>query len=395
MAIFGPVRGLAGAAAGRYRRWTSRSRSAALDAAVALAATGLEIGLIFNDEHTASPPTTALTVVLAVLAGGLLTLRRRMPLPVLVVTLGAAGALVAIRESPGGVPALVALFTVSERRDRRVSLATLVPVAVLLEALSIVSVPVTVAVWALGAYAQTRRRYVEGLRQRAADLERQREQLARLAVHEERTRIARETHDIVAHSVSVMLIGVRGARDVLRTRPEVAEQTLARVEATAEQSLAELRRILTLLRSTGHTTGHTADRAAESRPQPSLAELDELVSAYRATGLPVRLTVTGARRRLPDGVELSAFRIVQEALTNVLKHSRPTRVTVTLSYRESELDLQVADDGTVPPGRPARTGHGLVGMRERVALLGGELDAGPAPGGGFRVAARLPLGGGR
>jgi signal transduction histidine kinase len=225
--------------------------------------------------------------------------------------------------------------------------------------------------------------------------EREREQLARIAVHEERASIARELHDIVAHSVSVMLVGVRGARDVLRTSHDVADDTLARVEASGEQSLAELRRILALLRAPEHS--------AESRPQPSLADLDELVAGFRDAGLPVQLELTGEPQPLAGGVELSVYRIVQEALTNVLKHSHPTRVTVTLAFRGSRLELEVVDDGTTAARgaaaergvneRAARGGgQGLVGMRERVAVLGGELETGRRVGGGFRVAARLPVG---
>ena len=195
-----------------------------------------------------------------------------------------------------------------------------------------------VGIWGLGAYAQTQRRYRHELQERAASAEREREQLARIAVHEERASIARELHDIVAHSVSVMLVGVRGARDVLRTSPDAAEDTLARVERSGEQSLAELRRILALLRE--------PEQRAESRPQPSLAELDELVASYRAAGLPVRLEVIGEPTPLPSGVELSVYRIVQEALTNALKHSDPTNVTVTLAFRDARLELEVVDDGT-------------------------------------------------
>jgi signal transduction histidine kinase len=191
-----------------------------------------------------------------------------------------------------------------------------------------------------------------------------------------------------------MLVGVRGARDVLRTSPDVADDTLARVETSGEQSLAELRRILALLRAPEH--------GADSRPQPSLAELDELVTGYRDAGLPVRLDVIGEPQPLPGGVELSVYRIVQEALTNVLKHSHPTRVTVTLAFRGSRVELEVVDDGTTAERgaaaqrssneRSARgSGHGLVGMRERVAVLGGELETGRRLGGGFRVAARLPV----
>jgi signal transduction histidine kinase len=249
-----------------------------------------------------------------------------------------------------------------------------------------VAVLLAVGTWGLGAYAQTRRRYTRVLQQRAAQAEREREQLARIAVHEERASIARELHDIVAHSVTVMLVGVRGARDVLQTAPAVADETLARVETSGEQSLVELRRMLALLRSSAH--------GAEPHPQPSLAEMDELIADHRAAGLPVRLEITGQQRPLPGGVELSVYRIVQEALTNVLKHSHPTRVCVTLSFRDSRLDVEIVDDATRRTDQNHETpGHGIVGMRERVALLGGELETGPRAGGGYRVAAWLPVGG--
>jgi signal transduction histidine kinase len=173
---------------------------------------------------------------------------------------------------------------------------------------------------------------------------------------------------------------------VLRSSPDTADETLARVETSGEQSLAELRLILALLRS--------PEQSAELRPQPSLANLDELVADFRAAGLPVRLEVTGDRKPLAGGVELSVFRIVQEALTNVLKHTHPTRVTVTLAFRGSGLEVEVVDDGARRTGESeATTGQGIIGMRERVALLGGQLDTGRRVGGGFRVVARLPIGG--
>jgi signal transduction histidine kinase len=179
-------------------------------------------------------------------------------------------------------------------------------------------------------------------------------------------------------------VGVRGARNVLRTAPDTAEETLARVERSGEQSLAELRRILALLRE--------PEQAAESHPQPSLTELNDLVAGYRAAGLPVRLEVIGEPPPLPSGVELSVYRIVQEALTNALKHSDPTNVAVTLAFRDSRLELEVVDDGT-PTFAAGTTGQGIIGMRERVALLGGELETGQRKGGGFRVSAQLPVGG--
>jgi signal transduction histidine kinase len=375
------------------RRW----RPVAIDLALALLATAAELGQLIGAAGTPARPA----LVLAVVAGGALVLRRRAPIVVLATTLAAGGAIVALGEEPSGVSMLVALYTTAAICERRVSLAALGPTVAVVVVLSaatadvegretsalsgaIIAAALTVGVWGLGAYAQTRRRYLRELEERAASAEREREQLARIAVHEERASIARELHDIVAHSVSVMLVGVRGARDVLRTSPDAAEETLARVERSGEESLAELRRILALLRA--------PEQTAESRPQPSLAELDELVASYRAAGLPVRMELLGPPRPLPSGVELSVYRIVQEALTNTLRHSDPSNVTVTLAFGDSRVELEVADDGTPRLGGTT-AGQGLVGMRERIALLGGELETGPGRDGGFRVAARLPVGG--
>jgi signal transduction histidine kinase len=372
-------------------------RSFAFDLALALLATVAELAQVIG--ATGTPRASAL--VLAVVAGGALVLRRDVPLAVLATTLAATVAIVALGDDPSGASVLIALYTTAALCARQVSLAALALTAATAATLSaltvdapgretsalsgaIIAAGLTIGIWGLGAYAQTRRRYLRELQERAASAEREREQLARIAVHEERASIARELHDIVAHSVSVMLVGVRGARDTLRTSPDAAEETLGRVERSGEQSLAELRRILALLRE--------PRQKAESRPQPSLAELDELVASYRAAGLPVRLEVIGEPTPLPGGIELSVYRVVQEALTNTLKHSNPTNVTVMLAFRDARLELEIVDDGAPTLG-PATTGHGLIGMRERVALLGGELETGPREGGGFRVAAQLPLGG--
>jgi signal transduction histidine kinase len=374
-----------------------RRRAIAIDVTLALVATATEVGQVIGAPGAPSVPA----LVLAVVAGGALVLRRAAPLAVLATTVAAGVAVVALGEDPAGLALLIALYTTAALCEPRVSLGALAPTVVTVAVLSvatadapgrqtsatfgaIIAVGLSVGVWGLGAYAQTRRRYVRELQERAASAEREREQLARIAVHEERASIARELHDIVAHSVSVMLLGVRGARDVLRTAPDAAEETLARVERSGEQSLAELRRILALLRE--------PEQTAEPHPQPSLAQLDDLVASYRAAGLPVRLELIGEPTPLPSGVELSVYRIVQEALTNTLKHSDPRKVTVTLAFRDARLELEVVDDGTPTPGT-ATTGQGMIGMRERVALLGGELETGQRKGGGFRVAARLPVGG--
>ncbi len=373
-------------------------RSLAFDFALALVATAAELGQVIGAEGTPRGPA----VTLAVVAGGALVLRRTAPLAVLAVTLAATVAIVALGDDPSGATVLIALYTTAALCELRVSLVALAATAATAATLSaltvdapgreasatsgaIIAAGLSVGIWALGAYAQTRRRYVRELQRRAAAAEREREQLARIAVHEERASIARELHDIVAHSVTVMLVGVRGARDVLRSAPETAEKTLARVERSGEQSLAELRRILALLREPA--------QAVESHPQPSLAELNELVASYRAAGLPVRLDVIGQPLPLPGGVELSLYRIVQEALTNTLKHADPSNVTVTLAFRDARLELEVVDDGTPTTVGAPTSGQGIIGMRERVALLGGELQTGPREGGGFRVAAHLPLGG--
>jgi signal transduction histidine kinase len=369
-------------------------RSLAFDIAVALAVAGAEVASVTDEGEG------VVSVTLAALAGLALVGRRRRPLATFAIVFAATAAVAVAADTPAGLAALVALYTTAATLERRISLGVLGLTLALLPVVAVTNSNVSdsqqltdgvlgaaccVGVWALGAYVQTRRRYTQQLRDRAAQLEREREQLTRIAEHEERASIARELHDIVAHSVGVMLVGVRGARDVLRSAPEVADETLARVETSGEQSLQELRRILTLLRG--------PDERAEAHPQPSLAQLEDLVEEYREAGLPVRLTVAGEQRTLLSGVELSVYRIVQEALTNVLKHARPTEVTVTLSFRGPDgLEVEVVDDGRPAGDGACAAGHGLVGMRERVALLGGELETGPRPGGGFRVAARLPVG---
>lgn len=354
-------------------------RSALFDLALAVITTGVELGLLFDDGTTVG----VIPVVVTVLAGSGLLGRRRAPLAVLVATCAGAAVLVPLGYSPGGALVVVALASLAYLRSRTVSVAALVPTALFLLTASITSLASPIGAWVLGSYLQTRRRYTWALEERAATLEREREQLDEIAAQRERSSIARELHDIVAHSVTVMLIGVRGARDVLPTAPQVAAETLERVEASAEQSLAELRRILGLLR--------TADNSAPWGPLPSLDQLAELASGYRTAGMPVRLELTGDARPLAGGLELSAYRIIEEALTNVLRHTDPTQVTVTLDYGRTRLDVTVEDDGGGRNPGSAADGHGILGMRERAAAAGGSLDARHTDG-GFLVTARLPIG---
>ena len=240
-------------------------------------------------------------------------------------------------------------------------------------------------VWGLAVGLRERSLRAGELEQRADRLEREREERARAAVAAERARIARELHDVVAHSVSVIAVQTGSMRRRLRhERPrETAE--LAAIEQTARQALAEMRRMLGLLR--------TDDEGPVLAPQPGIGQIDQLVEHARATGLSVELDLEGDPRPLPPGVDLAAYRIVQEALTNVLKHAGPARAQVAVRFRERELELEVSDDGRGAVGaHDDGGGHGLVGMRERVALYGGSLAAGPGGDGGFTVTAQLPIG---
>ena len=217
---------------------------------------------------------------------------------------------------------------------------------------------------------------------------REREATAQAAVQEERARIARELHDVVAHNVGLIVLQAGGARSVLGTDPERARTALRQVEETGRQTLAEMRHLVGILR---------VDEGANRQPLPRLERLPALVDEARAAGLTVELEVEGLAVGLPAGLELAAYRLIQEALTNVRKHAPTSRAQVRLCYEPDRLRVEVSDDGG-PSGAlhdPARNasgpGHGLIGMRERVQLYGGRLTTGPMPGGGFRVEAILPL----
>ena len=206
------------------------------------------------------------------------------------------------------------------------------------------------------------------------------EEQTRRAVAEERATIARELHDVVAHAISVTVLQARGARRMLGRDEEQVRRSLDAIEHTNTQALGDMRRLLALLRDTEGDSAHA--------PQPCLARLDELVADVEESGLPVVVETTGDDTLVPPGVDLSAYRIIQEALTNVLKHAGPATATVTLAYGPDDLTLAVTDTGA--GGHVNGTGHGLVGIRERVAVVGGEVEAGPGPVGGFAVRARLP-----
>jgi signal transduction histidine kinase len=248
-------------------------------------------------------------------------------------------------------------------------------------------VPLEFAIsWLAGFVLRERAAQAEAAEQRAAQAEREREAAARIAVAEERVRIARELHDVVAHAVGVMVLQVGAVRHNLPDGLEDDRNALINVEEAGRTALGEMRRLLGAMRSDGED--------AELMPQPGLARLDALIDDVGRAGLPARLHVDGEPFPLPHAIDLSAYRIVQEGLTNALKHARASHADVTVRYAPDELRIDVRDDGRGSSGGDG-AGFGLVGIGERVKIYGGEMTAGPAPGGGFLLSTRLPIGGER
>jgi signal transduction histidine kinase len=236
--------------------------------------------------------------------------------------------------------------------------------------------------WLVGREVRRRRDELILLRERATLLEREREDRARAAVSEERARIARELHDVVAHSVSVMVVQAQAGPRLLG-EPELERGAFRSIEASGREALVELRRLLGVLR--------TGDEQLAIGPQPGLASLGSLVEQVREAGLPVELRIEGERPvPLAAGIDLSAYRIVQEALTNTLKHAGPAEAEITVRYGASALEVEIADTGAGASSNGNGSGHGLIGMRERVGLYGGELETGTRNNGGYLVRARLP-----
>ncbi len=249
-----------------------------------------------------------------------------------------------------------------------------------------------VSAWVLGDSMGYRRAYAVSLEERAVRAERERDAQAQVAAAAERARIARELHDVIAHNLSVMVAQADGGAYAFDAAPEQSRQALAEIGRTGRQALSEMSSLLGVLR--------TGSEAAPLAPAPAADEIAQLVTQAREAGMRASYTVEGAARRLPAGLSLAAYRIVQEALTNVRKHTGPeTAAEVTLRYGQDELLVRVTDDGRGSAGLPGYgavptadlVGHGLAGMRERAAMYGGTVQAGPRPGGGFEVTARLPL----
>ena len=367
---------------------------------VVLAAVVCALDVVAFSELVAGGGTAAV-IAYAVLGYAALAWRRVAPVPVFFVlwfhNLLAVPLIGTYRPTLG---LLVALYTVSAMTTRRISVSALVaavvsttitsvtdelettpdesPAAIIVVTILLYTM-LNVGAWALGQWAQTSRGRLERERTRRAD-----------AITAERSRIARDLHDIVSHSVSVMVLQAAGARRVLASDPDRADQALQDIESVGKESMGELRRLLGVLRDGALATGDGGD---EREPGQGLADLESLAGTARLTGLSVSLAREGQPGRLDPSVDLSAYRIVQEALTNAAKHAGPgTHVTVRQVWTSTLLLVEVVDDGAGGRAGPGlSTGHGLLGLQERARAVGGQLTAAPEPGGGFRVSATLPV----
>lgn len=342
----------------------------------------------------------ALAVVLILVGTLPLALRRRCAILVLALSAATFGAYQVFGYAPAVLPfaTLIALYSVAAWCQLPASLTATALIAVGLVVVGftyddgpftdgelLAYVVSALGAWMLGSWVQFRRAHTSLLEERAARLAHEQADKTRIAVEQEQARIARELHDIVAHHVCVMVAQAGAAQRVFDAAPTEARRALGSIETTGREALVEMRRLLGVLRRPG-------EPREERAPQPGLERLPALVAHVEQAGLPVEVTFEGRVRPLPAGVELSAYRIVQEALTNTLKHARAARVQLVVSYHSRSLELTVCDDGG---GCDAEVvaGQGLVGMQQRAALLGGEVAVGSSDGGGFRVVARLPLDG--
>jgi signal transduction histidine kinase len=343
-------------------------------------------------QHLPNTPTVALLLV--AVACLVLAWRHRWPVAVLAVSVAAATVYTLLGYVNGAVlvAPMIALYTVaaqsSVRRAVAYGLGTLAALGLASIAVNplgrfgggVIILPfMTAVVVVAGIAVANRRAYVDSIRDRA-------EQDARRRIDEERLRIARELHDVVAHTMATINVQAGVAAHVLSTRPEVVAESLQAIKTASKDGLRELRAILNVLRQ--------ADDADPTQPAPGTAQLDALIDGARRAGLDTTFTVTGEPVRLPAAVDLAAYRIVQESLTNAIRHAGPATAAVSLGYHPGELRIDVTDTGLGPAAAVGHGGgHGLAGMRERAAAVGGTVETGPGPAGGFRVAARLPLSG--
>jgi signal transduction histidine kinase len=396
--------------AGTYERWADRARAAwcrrrGADILLAVVIGAAQLGGTVA-AATSQPdrrPIDALAVALLLLPALALVARHRHPIAVLGMASAATFAY-ELRDFPGGpiwFALIVAFFTAQTTGHRRIGLVAIavgyaslwwVPLA-LGRPMPSVGQALALAAWLLALVAvaevvRVRRAYRGEVRERAQEAEHARAEEARRRRSEERLRIARDLHDVLAHNISLINVQASTALHLLDEDPQHARPALTAIKQASGEALGELRSVLDGLRQ--------ADDAPSRTPVPNLSRLPDLASQAAAAGLDVQTAVDGAARPLPATVELAAFRICQEAVTNVIRHAGPATASVRLAYGDRELVVQVDDDGRgAAMNGSAGGGNGLLGMRERTAALGGSLEAGPRPGGGFRVVARLPLEAGR
>lgn len=379
-------------------RWL-REHAFAADLLLALIITGVAVAMHWAEAHdledAASPSWWG--TILVVAASLPIAFRRIAPIAVAlgIVLVQVVSEGVGVQGS-GWVGLMIAVYSLGAHTSGRPRTRAAITIVVLLSALlisglivdqigpgSVIGSGVTLTTaFVLGDNLQRRRQAITDLAERAERAERERDLLAREKVTEERTRIARELHDVVAHSVSVMIIQAGAARRTLHADPDAAIAALSTIEGSGREAMAELRRVLGVLRH---------DDQADLAPQPSIASLSDLVADD--LDLPIRLDVADDLGVIPPSVELTGYRVVQEALTNVRRHAGPvTRVNVRLCRTADHLVIEVDDDGRGAAADATPEGFGLVGMRERVSTVGGSLDVGPHRGGGWRVRAELPVG---
>ena len=368
------------------------------DGALALMATGFSLSLLITPLGRSERPSLAApAVTVLVLVHTLsLTVRRRAPVAVLTVQLITGAAVLAL-----GYPMVflgfavpISVYTVGARCPRRTAVAALGAVLAVL-ALNqlgpnssavdtwIGNTLVLGAAWLIGDGSRRRQETAVMHQRRATQLEHAQQELAKQAVSQERLRIARELHDVVGHAMSVIAVLSGNGRLVVDHDPHEAGETLAAIERTSRDALREMRQVLGALRESEAVTESLA-------PLAGLENLDELVARVAGSGLPVQVSVDGRRPVIPTGIDLAAYRIVQEALTNVVKHAGPATARVHVRYDDDQLIVEVTDDGK-GSADGLRDGNGTIGMRERTSMWGGDLEMGPWPPGGWRVWARLPL----
>jgi signal transduction histidine kinase len=373
---------------------TTTARRWAADAGLAAAVTGVDVALALAPPHwhgAAVSRLGPLGITLLVIGGGALAARRRYPVAVLGVVLAATLGAGALGAHGAWLALIVAFFTAVLRGRRAAAIASLVAgyVASVWNASAVFALLLLAWMVTLLSVAELSRALSS---RAAADRHGRAEATARLA-SEERLAIARDLHDVVAHSISVINVQANTALHLMDRQPERAREALTAIREVSGQALSEFAAVLGALRDVSGSAAATDATRAPLAPVPGVARVGELAARARSAGFTVSVAASGPVRQLPAGVDAAAYRIVQEALTNTVRHSAGRSASVLLRYGDGDLGIEVDDDGAGAAGWPARagrTGSGLAGMAERARALGGTLNAGPRPGGGFRVLARLP-----